>query len=54
MLVLGGTVVTMRPGGEVFGQGAVYIDDDGLIAAVIPADPEPDGFQAAPGSPPVD
>jgi cytosine/adenosine deaminase-related metal-dependent hydrolase len=48
MLVLGGTVVTMRPGGEVFDQGAVYIGDDGLIAAVVPADLEPDGFQTAP------
>jgi 5-methylthioadenosine/S-adenosylhomocysteine deaminase len=48
MLVLGGTVVTMRPGGELFHQGEVYVGDDGLIAAVVPDDPKPDGFQTAP------
>jgi cytosine/adenosine deaminase-related metal-dependent hydrolase len=49
MLVVRGTVVTMRPGGEVFSQGAVYIDDRGLIAAVTPADPVPGAFETAPG-----
>ena len=48
MLVVRGTVVTMRPGGDIFAQGAVYLDDDGLIAAVTPQDPEPAGFQDAP------
>jgi 5-methylthioadenosine/S-adenosylhomocysteine deaminase len=48
MLVVRGTVVTMRPGGEVFPHGAVYIDDQGLIQAVTPGDPVPSGFQAAP------
>jgi cytosine/adenosine deaminase-related metal-dependent hydrolase len=48
MLVMRGTVVTMRPSGEVFAQGAVYLDDHGLIAAVTPQDPEPAGFQTAP------
>ena len=48
MLVLRGTVVTMRPGGAVLDQGEVYADDDGLIAAVTPGDPVPAGFQDAP------
>jgi 5-methylthioadenosine/S-adenosylhomocysteine deaminase len=48
MLVVQGAVVTMRPSGETYEQGAVYIDDHGLIAAVTPQDPEPGGFQAAP------
>ena len=48
MLVVQGTVVTMGTGGEVLDAGAVYVGDDGLIAAVTPSDPEPDGFQGAP------
>jgi 5-methylthioadenosine/S-adenosylhomocysteine deaminase len=48
MLVLRGTVVTMRPDGAVLAQGEVYVGDDGLIAAVTPGDPVPDGFSAAP------
>jgi 5-methylthioadenosine/S-adenosylhomocysteine deaminase len=48
MLVVRGTVVTMRPSGEVLDHGAVYIDDHGRIAAVTPQDPEPAGFQTAP------
>jgi 5-methylthioadenosine/S-adenosylhomocysteine deaminase len=48
MLVLRGTVVTMRPGGAVLDQGEVYVGDDGLIAAVAPGDPVPAGFQDAP------
>jgi cytosine/adenosine deaminase-related metal-dependent hydrolase len=48
MLVVRGTVVTMRPGGEVIHDGAVYLDDHGLITAITPQDPEPAGFQAAP------
>jgi 5-methylthioadenosine/S-adenosylhomocysteine deaminase len=48
MLVLRGTVVTMRPGGAVLDQGEVYAGDDGLIAAVTPGDPVPAGFQDAP------
>ena len=48
MLVLRGTVVTMRPGGAVLAQGEVYAGDDGLIAAVTPGDPAPPGFQDAP------
>ena len=48
MLVLRGTVVTMRPGGAVLDQGEVYAGDDGLIAAVTPGDPVPAGFQGAP------
>jgi 5-methylthioadenosine/S-adenosylhomocysteine deaminase len=48
MLVLRGTVVTMRPGGAVPAQGEVYAGDDGLIAAVTPGDPVPPGFQDAP------
>ncbi|MFD7157994.1 amidohydrolase family protein [Kribbella sp. NPDC059898] len=48
MFVLRGTVVTMRPGGEVVAGGEVYVGDDGLIAAVAPLDPVPDGFGSAP------
>jgi 5-methylthioadenosine/S-adenosylhomocysteine deaminase len=48
MLVLRGTVVTMRPGAAVLDQGEVYAGDDGLIAAVTPGDPVPAGFQNAP------
>ncbi|MEU8226404.1 amidohydrolase family protein [Kribbella sp. NPDC048915] len=48
MFVLRGTVVTMRPDGAVLSGGAVYVADDGLIAAVTPADPEPEGFSDAP------
>ncbi|GAA1577782.1 amidohydrolase family protein [Kribbella karoonensis] len=48
MFVLRGTVVTMRPGGEVAAGGEVYVGDDGLIAAVTPLDPVPAGFGSAP------
>ncbi|MFI6679080.1 amidohydrolase family protein [Kribbella sp. NPDC050470] len=48
MFVLRGTVVTMRSGGEVLEQGAVYVGDDGLIAAVTPLDAVPAGFENAP------
>jgi 5-methylthioadenosine/S-adenosylhomocysteine deaminase len=48
MLVLRGTVVTMRPDAAVLDQGEVYAGDDGLIAAVTPGDPVPAGFQDAP------
>jgi cytosine/adenosine deaminase-related metal-dependent hydrolase len=48
MFVLRGTVVTMRPDGQVLDQGAVYVGDDGLIAAVTPSDAVPDGFEDAP------
>ena len=48
MFVLRGTVVTMRPDGAVLSGGAVYVGDDGLIAAVTPSDPEPAGFGNAP------
>lgn len=48
MFVLKGKVVTMRPGGEVFNRGAVYVGDDGLIAAVTPGDAIPPGFENAP------
>jgi 5-methylthioadenosine/S-adenosylhomocysteine deaminase len=49
MLVVQGTVVTMRPDGEVLAPGSVYVGDDGLIAAVTaPSDPEPSGFAGAP------
>jgi 5-methylthioadenosine/S-adenosylhomocysteine deaminase len=47
MFVLRGTVVTMRPDGQVLPGGAVYVDDDGLIAAVTPLDPVPSGFENA-------
>jgi 5-methylthioadenosine/S-adenosylhomocysteine deaminase len=53
MLVLRGTVVTMRPGGAVLAQGEVYAGDDGLIAAVTPGDPVPPGSRTPPGSPPA-
>jgi 5-methylthioadenosine/S-adenosylhomocysteine deaminase len=48
MFVLRGKVVTMRPGGEVLSRGAVYVGDDGLIAAVTPGDAVPAGFENAP------
>jgi 5-methylthioadenosine/S-adenosylhomocysteine deaminase len=48
MLVLRGTVVTMRPGGAVLDRGELYLGDDGLIAAVTPSDPVPAGFRDAP------
>ena len=44
MFVLRGTVVTMRPEGQVLSGGAVYVGDDGLIAAVTPLDAVPPGF----------
>src|SRR4051795_3190168 len=47
MFVLRGTVVTMRPEGQVLSGGAVYVGDDGLIAAVTPLDAVPDGFSEA-------
>jgi 5-methylthioadenosine/S-adenosylhomocysteine deaminase len=47
MFVLRGTVVTMRPEGQVLSGGAVYVGDDGLIAAVTPLDAVPDGFSGA-------
>src|SRR4051794_9944683 len=47
MFVLRGTVVTMRPDGQVLPGGAVYVGDDGLIAAVTPLDPVPSGFENA-------
>ena len=47
MFVLRGTVVTMRSSGEVLEQGAVYVGDDGLIAAVTPLDAVPAGFENA-------
>ncbi|TCO32340.1 cytosine/adenosine deaminase-related metal-dependent hydrolase [Kribbella orskensis] len=48
MFVLRGTVVTLRPDGEVLSRGAVYVGDDGLIAAVTPGDDVPPGFENAP------
>ncbi|MGW7682813.1 amidohydrolase family protein [Kribbella sp. NPDC054772] len=48
MFVLRGTVVTMRPGGEILPGAAVYVGDDGLIAAVTPLDAVPPGFENAP------
>lgn len=48
MFVLRGTVVTMRPDGQVLPGGAVYVGDDGLIAAVTPIDDVPAGFENAP------
>jgi 5-methylthioadenosine/S-adenosylhomocysteine deaminase len=48
MLVLQGVVASMRDGVPVGVPGAVWIDGDGLIAAVTPLDPEPAGFAAAP------
>ena len=41
MFVLRGTVVTMRPDRQVLPRGAVYVGDDGLIAAVTPIDAVP-------------
>jgi len=48
MFVLRGVVVTMADDGRVHEDGAVYVGDDGLIAAVTPADPVPAGFDNAP------
>jgi cytosine/adenosine deaminase-related metal-dependent hydrolase len=48
MFVLRGTVVTMRPDGQVLPGGGVYVGDDGLIAAVTPLDAVPAGFENAP------
>ncbi|MEV6413537.1 amidohydrolase family protein [Kribbella sp. NPDC051718] len=48
MFVLTGKVATMRPDGAVFNRGAVYVGDDGLIAAVTPGDAIPAGFENAP------
>ncbi|NIK60861.1 amidohydrolase family protein [Kribbella shirazensis] len=48
MFVLRGTVVTMRPDGAILTGGAVYVGDDGLIAAVTPVDAVPAGFDKAP------
>jgi len=48
MLVLQGVVASMRDGAPDSVPGAVWIDGDGLIAAVTPLDPEPAGFAAAP------
>jgi hypothetical protein len=54
MLVLRGTVVTMRPGGAVLAQGEVYAGDDGLIAAVTPPGTRrPPGSRTPPESPPA-
>ncbi|GAB2661263.1 amidohydrolase family protein [Kribbella swartbergensis] len=47
MFVLRGTVATMRPDGRVLDQGAVYVGDDGLIAAVTPGDAVPEEFADA-------
>lgn len=52
MLVLRGTVVTMRPP-AVPARGEVYVGDDGLIAAVTPGDPVPPGSRPPRGSPPA-
>jgi hypothetical protein len=38
MLVLQGVVAAMRDGAPASVPGAVYLDDDGLIAAVTPLD----------------
>ncbi len=48
MLVLEGVVASMRDGVPASVPGAVYIGDDGLIAAVTPLDATPAGFAAAP------
>jgi|GEM_PF-6583535 len=53
MLVLRGTVVTMRPGGAVLDQGEVYAGDDGLIAAVTPGTRSRPGSRTPRGSPPA-
>ena len=47
-LVLKGKVVTFEPGMPQLAAGAVYVGDDGLIEAVLPArDPPPPGFDRA-------
>ncbi|MBP2356623.1 hypothetical protein JOF29_007733 [Kribbella aluminosa] len=48
MFVLRGTVVTMGTDGAVLPGGAVYVGDDGLIAAITPVDAVPDGFGSTP------
>ena len=48
MLVLQGVVAAMRDGAPASLPGAVWIDDDGLIAAITPLDTEPAGFAGAP------
>lgn len=48
MFVLRGTIVTMAEDGRVHDDGAVYVGDDGLIAAVTPFDSVPAGFDSAP------
>ncbi len=48
MFVLRGAVATMSDDGRVHQDGAVYVGDDGLIAAVTPVDPVPAGFEGAP------
>jgi cytosine/adenosine deaminase-related metal-dependent hydrolase len=48
MFVLRGTVVTMGSDGAVLPGGAVYVGDDGLIAAITPTDAVPSGFGNAP------
>ncbi|HEY3558518.1 MAG TPA: amidohydrolase family protein [Kribbella sp.] len=48
MFVLRGTVVTMGSDADVLTGAAVYVGDDGLIAAVTPLDDVPAGFENAP------
>ncbi|MBB6568189.1 amidohydrolase family protein [Kribbella sandramycini] len=48
MFVLRGTVMTMRSDERVLARGAVYVGDNGLIAAVTPLDDVPAGFADAP------
>ena len=48
MFVLRGTAVTMAHDGAVLPGAAVYVGDDGLIAAVAPVDAVPAGFENAP------
>ncbi|MGB9378848.1 MAG: amidohydrolase family protein [Mycobacteriales bacterium] len=47
MFVLRGAVVTMSGDGSTHHDAAVYVGDDGLIAAVTPFDPVPAGFERA-------
>ena len=47
MLVLEGEVATMRAAAPASAPGAVYVGDDGLVAAVTPLDGEPAGFAGA-------
>lgn len=47
-MILTGTVVTMDDADTVIDDGAVFVDDNGLVAAVQSrSDPEPDGFDDA-------